>query len=453
MLKHIKISITISVLYLLFCLIFLLFIHIISNIPSFSLSTILMEFIYLSITTYIIYIIIHKYYDNNDDNIGFGLQTLIDTSPDSIILYNEDGDILMSNNVWQKFTKYNMNTITTIEQLINKVLKNNHIQIKEILSFIYSFDQKLKDKEIDFEDKNKNKFILKLHLSTSFMFKKRRTILLTIFNITNNKNKYVKKMQEQENISKLNIKEIEEKERKLLQKSTMLAMSEILENIAHQWRQPLNMISTVASGVKLQQELDLLEDDFLIESMNQINKSTQDLSTTINNFKNYFTPNKEMFSFEFEEILYKTMQILKPKFSSHNIEVISNIENFKIKNNDNALIQIFMNILNNSKDALLKHNPDKKYIFIDIYKENYKAIIKIKDNGGGIKSNIINKIFEPYFTTKHQGQNIGIGLFLIESTIEKHMNGKISVKNEHYTYQNQTYICASFTIELPLKVQ
>ena len=451
MFNKISMPIIIAILYLFFCIIFLLFLKLVFNILIIHLNDIIIGVLYICTSTYIIYIVINKYY-TNDYNLKLGLKTIINTSCHSIIIYNEDGKILMSNNIWQKFTQYNMKNFSTIEKLMHQVYKNKHIQRKEILSFLYLFDQEIQDQEVDFEDKNNNKFILKLHLSSSFIFKKRRAIILTIFNITNSKNEYVEKMQEQKKISKLNIKDIEDKERKLLQKSTMLAMSEILANIAHQWRQPLNVISTVASGVKLQQNLNLLDDEFLLESMEQINKSTQLLSTTINNFKDYFTPNKEIFYFEFEEILYKTMQILKTKFNSHNIEVISNIENFKIKNNDNALIQIFMNILNNAKDALLKNNPDKKYIFIDIYKENYQAIIKIKDNGAGIKANIINKVFEPYFTTKHQGQNTGIGLFLIESTIEKHMNGKISVKNEHYKYNNQTYIGASFTIELPLKV-
>ncbi len=451
MFKQINMPMIITLLYLLFCIIFLVFIQIMFNLLSLNVNNIIIGFIYIFTSTYITYIIINTYY-TNDYNLELGLKTIINTFFHSIIVYDEDGKILMSNNIWQNFSKYNMNNFTTIEQLIHQVYKNKHIQRKEVLSFLYLFDQGVQDKEIDFEDKNNNKLILRLNLSSSFIFKKRKVIILNIFNITNNKNEYIKEIQKQKNISKLSIKEIEDKERRLLQKSTMLAMNEILENIAHQWRQPLNVISTVASGVKLQQDLNLLNDDFLLESMEQINKSTQDLSSTINNFKNYFTPNKEIFLLEFEEILYKTMQILKTKFNSYDIQIISNIENFKIKNNDNALIQIFITILNNAKDVLIKNNPDKKYIFIDIYKENYKAIIKIKDNGGGIKANIINKIFEPYFTTKHQGQNTGIGLFLIESTIEKHMNGKISVKNEHYKYSNQTYIGANFTIELPLKV-
>jgi signal transduction histidine kinase len=105
-----------------------------------------------------------------------------------------------------------------------------------------------------------------------------------------------------------------------------------------------------------------------------------------------------------------------------------------------------MNILNNAKDAFIEKHLDKKLIFVDIYKENSSVVIKIKDNAGGIDSKIIDKIFEPYFTTKHKSQGTGIGLYMCNQIISKHMNGLLDVSNKEYTYRNKKHMGAEFKI-------
>ena len=109
-----------------------------------------------------------------------------------------------------------------------------------------------------------------------------------------------------------------------------------------------------------------------------------------------------------------------------------------------------MNILNNSRDALEKNNINEKYIFVQIYKENNNAVISIQDSGGGIKDDIINKIFEPYFTTKHQSQGTGLGLHMTYNFIVDGMKGSLKAKNICFDYENENYNGAEFTITLPL---
>ena len=135
----------------------------------------------------------------------------------------------------------------------------------------------------------------------------------------------------------------------------------------------------------------------------------------------------------------------------NNINVIKQIENLEILNYENEILQVLINILNNAKDELKKDSSKSfGYVFIDLYKENETLIIKIKDNAGGIKEEIIDRIFEPYFTTKHQSQGTGIGLYMSEEIIVKHIKGTIKVSNEKFTYLNRDFIGAMFEITIPL---
>ena len=242
-----------------------------------------------------------------------------------------------------------------------------------------------------------------------------------------------------------------EKEKMLAQQSKMASMGEMLENIAHQWRQPLSVISTASSGIIMQKEFGNLTDKEEIESLSIITNSAQHLSQTIDDFRDFFKEHKEKRMFNLKDIYRKTISLLDSKFKNREIEVIEDICDIEVYSLDSELIQAIMNILNNARDVLeTKSKGEKKLIFIDICKENSNAIIKIKDNGGGISNNIIHKVFEPYFTTKHKSQGTGIGLYMSEEMIRKHMHGSLDVKNEEYNYENKLYKGACFTITLPL---
>ncbi|RXJ91949.1 histidine kinase [Malaciobacter molluscorum] len=240
-----------------------------------------------------------------------------------------------------------------------------------------------------------------------------------------------------------------EKDRLLSQQIKLAAMGEMLENIAHQWRQPLSIISTTASGVEVQISANLLTNDELIKSMIIINETAQNLSKTIDDFRQFYEPNKKIVKFKAKDLYLKILNNVNTSYTSLDIKIIGDIEDIDIEGLDSELIQVILNILNNAKDALIMNNKNiEKLIFIDIKKKREKVFITIKDNAGGIKDEIIERVFEPYFTTKHKFQGTGIGLYMTREIIAKHMNGEITVKNKEYKYNQNSYTGAVFKITL-----
>jgi two-component system, NtrC family, sensor kinase len=233
----------------------------------------------------------------------------------------------------------------------------------------------------------------------------------------------------------------------------MAIMGEMIANIAHQWKQPLSVISTVSTGIKIQKELNCLNDEEIVEGMNNINNSAQYLSHTIDDFRNFFKSDKTKINFRFLDIFEDTIKLISPQFTNNNIQFIKNIDNTEIYGYRNELLQVLINIFKNAKDEFIQLDKNqKKFIFVDSYKEDTNYIIKIKDNAGGISPNIIEKIFEPYFTTKEDYEGTGIGLYMCKQIING-MNGEIKVKNSEYEYENQKYKGAEFIISMQLNLE
>ncbi len=245
-------------------------------------------------------------------------------------------------------------------------------------------------------------------------------------------------------------KKLIEKENILVQQSKMASMGEMIENIAHQWRQPLSLISTITTGILTKKEYNMpitIEEE--IELFNKINDTTQYLSQTIDDFRNFFSQNKEKIDFNIKDSYLKTLNIVNSKFKTLGIEIIENVQDINLNSLDNELMQILINLLNNARD-ILETKDIKRVIFVDIYKENNNAIITIKDNAGGVPSGIIDRIFEPYFTTKHQSQGTGIGLYMSKEIAVKHLNATLEVENKIFTYDSKKYTGACFSIKIPL---
>ncbi len=242
-----------------------------------------------------------------------------------------------------------------------------------------------------------------------------------------------------------------EKEQMLFQQSKMASMGEMIGNIAHQWRQPIAIISMWANNIIVDIDMEEIESDNLRKYANNINEQTNHLSKTIDDFRNFFTPNKEKNSFTLKSSIDRTMSLLTASFKTHSIEVIESIEDIEITTLENELTQAILNIIKNAKDILITLPKDtKRLLFITIYKKDNRALIEIKDNGGGVPQEIINKVFEPYFTTKHKSQGTGIGLYMTESIITKHLNGSIKVENSKYKYDGISCVGAKFTVNIPI---
>ncbi|AXX88161.1 Cache sensor-containing signal transduction histidine kinase [Malaciobacter marinus] len=240
-----------------------------------------------------------------------------------------------------------------------------------------------------------------------------------------------------------------EKDQILHHQSKLASMGEMIGNIAHQWRQPLSAISTAASGIKLHDEMNILKKDIMNDSLDAIISNTKLLSNTIDDFSNFFKKDKVKIVFDINKSIDKVLKLISANLKNKNIEIINVTKQCKIYNLENELIQALLNIINNAKDALLENdNLKEKYIFISQEENNTQVIIKIKDNAGGINERIIDKIFEPYFTTKFKSQGTGIGLYMSQIIIANHMNGELNAANKIFEYKNKSYKGAEFTIIL-----
>ncbi|HIP12154.1 MAG TPA: HAMP domain-containing histidine kinase [Arcobacter sp.] len=237
-----------------------------------------------------------------------------------------------------------------------------------------------------------------------------------------------------------------------LYKSEKLAsMGEMIGNIAHQWRQPLSVISTSATGLSMQKEYGVLTDEMFYKSCDDINKNAQYLSKTIDDFKNFIKGDRDKKMFNVEESLITFINLVSGPIKSENINVVLDCtKDINLESYENELTQCLINIFNNSKDALVENVQENRLIIISTSIKDNKVYINIKDNAKGIPKEIISKIFEPYFTTKHQSQGTGLGLNMTYRLIVEGMDGNIEALNEEFIYNGKTYLGASFTIILPL---
>jgi PAS domain S-box-containing protein len=241
-----------------------------------------------------------------------------------------------------------------------------------------------------------------------------------------------------------------EKERMLQQQSKLAAMGEMIGNIAHQWRQPLTVISINASLVSIQlddENINKKECQFELEKMVE---TVQYLSSIIEKFMNFFDPNSKREIFKINQSIEENLELFEVSYKMDDIELIRQLDDTELRGNKFELMQVILNLINNSKDAL-KNLEDDKFIFIKSYTKGDNLVFTLHDNAGGISSDISDRIYEPYFTTKHKAQGIGLGLYMSTEIITKNFLGTLSNKTITYDYEGKIYIGEEFKIEIPLK--
>ena len=181
-----------------------------------------------------------------------------------------------------------------------------------------------------------------------------------------------------------------------------------------------------------------------------INDNAQYLSKTIDDFRSFIKGDRTKSIFKLKDAIESFLNLVNGSIKSNNIKIILNLQDdIEVDGYENELGQCLINIFNNAKDILLEKEIKEKYIFISTSVQNNKAVIKIKDNAGGIPEDILPKIFEPYFTTKHKSQGTGLGLHMTYNLIVDGIKGTIEANNETYTYENKEYSGAEFVITLP----
>lgn len=237
----------------------------------------------------------------------------------------------------------------------------------------------------------------------------------------------------------------------IFHQSKMASMGEMIGNIAHQWRQPLSTISTLASGVSLNLEIENFSKDENISQLRQIVKTTQVLSKTIDDFRDFYNVDTMDENFNIADAINKSLEIAETELSINDINIVLNLDNsiytYGLKN---EFTQCILNLLTNAKDALVLNlsMSEIRYIFIDLSKKNNTISLNIKDNAKGIDSLVEKNIFDQKYTNKENKEASGVGLFLTKLIIEKHMKGSLGVKNIEYRYEDKDYKGVVFTINL-----
>ena len=360
--------------------------------------------------------------------------TVFSNTRDGIIITDKNTNLIDVNEAFEKVTGYKK------EEVLNKktnLLKSN-IHDKEFYNKMWGSINKdgYWEGEITNFKKNKEEY----------------TEWLTINTIYDNKGKVLNYIGVFSDITEQKLKEklIGEKNYVLYQQSKMASMGEMIGNIAHQWRQPLSVISTAATGILLQREVGVSKKEDEESSLKAINEYSQYLSKTIDDFRNFLKVDKDLHLFKISKAVDEAIRLSGIKLSSNDINFILDLNHIEIYGIKNEFIQVLINLVNNSKDEFKTKKIDFKIISISANIKDKKIYIEIKDNAGGIPNDIVEKVFEPYFTTKHQSLGTGIGLYMSQEIIRNHMNGILKVENRTYTHENIEYTGACFIIELPI---
>ncbi|MBF0345828.1 MAG: response regulator [Nitrospirae bacterium] len=252
------------------------------------------------------------------------------------------------------------------------------------------------------------------------------------------------------------------KEHMLIQQSKLAAMGEMMVAISHQWRQPLNIIGLLIQDLEEAYEFGEIDDNYIKSMSRESMAQLTFMSNTISDFTNFFKPMKEQVFFDIKEAIDDVISLIQLQLENLQVCIKSSIltdsslknepsndeficNGFIIKGYPGEFQQVILNMINNSRDAIMRKRQSGEFgtsnrdeIDVLLYKEHKKNVIKIKDNGPGIPEDIIDRIFEPYFTTREEG--IGIGLYMSKIIIENHMGGRL--------YAENTGNGAMFTIEL-----
>jgi signal transduction histidine kinase len=226
------------------------------------------------------------------------------------------------------------------------------------------------------------------------------------------------------------VDELRQKDLMLIQQSRQAAMGEMINNIAHQWRQPLNNIGLIVQNLQSQYDAGEMNTAQMALHVNNAMDVITYMSRTIDDFRNFFRQDKERHAFVVNLMMSRSLDFLMPSLKSSGINVEYREEpDIIAEGYPSEYMQVLLNILNNARDVLLERKVKNPQIIINIFREKQRAVVTIRDNAGGIPDDILPKVFDPYFTTKEQGKGTGIGLYMSKTIIEKNIEGSLTARN------------------------
>ncbi len=219
-------------------------------------------------------------------------------------------------------------------------------------------------------------------------------------------------------------------EQMMMQQTRMAQMGEMISMIAHQWRQPLAAISATTNTLILKNTSGKHEVDLFDNRLNRIADYSQHLSTTIDDFRNFFKKDKKREETTFEAVMENVLGIIQISLENKNIKVVTDFRyNKRVKIYAGELKQVILNLIKNAEDAVLETRVKDPEIRLYTSEENGSIVLRVEDNGGGIDEAIMEKIFDPYFSTKEAKDGTGLGLYMSKIIVEEHCGGTLSVKN------------------------
>ena len=361
------------------------------------------------------------------------IETIIDTSAHAIIAIDDRGVVSRFNKTAQDMFGFSESDISSVDDLVKIIpheYKKRHI--KGISNF---FDtgkiHGLLGKTMEFTGLHKDGTVFPIKLTLGYnQILNKKLIVANIEDITFEK--------EQQKIAASHQRHAQ--------------MGEMIGNIAHQWRQPLSGITMLASSSKLTSSLGMLPAEELDDAFEKIIDYSSYLSQTIEDFRNFYKEDKEIEEFNVVEKINYSISLVDAAYKAFEISIHKEFDSSSLKVNGlpNEFSQVIVNILNNAKDILIEKDITDKKLFVNVFQDEHYNICEIYDNAGGVPQDIIKKIFDPYFTTKHQSQGTGIGLHMSKDIIQSSLDGILDVQNREFQIENNKYFGACFIIKLPL---
>jgi len=338
----------------------------------------------------------------------------------SKIDFNNDEDIKMILHIKESLLGLNS------EHLISTMLKGLFITIFLSIPFVYFVSRGL--------NKIKKNYEKELININNNLKKSNQELMLKTIEFANESMKVNHLNRTLEKRVKEAVSKNKLQNKQMLQQSRLAQMGEMISMIAHQWRQPLTAISATTNNLIFKLMMDDIDKKEFEKEINLISDYSQHLSKTIDDFRGFFKENKNKELISLSKIVKDTIDIVKTSIENKNIILITNIGcTSEFKTYPSEIKQVILNLIQNAEDILLENNIQKPQITIETIcgEKCANPTLIIKDNGGGIPSNIIDKIFDPYFSTKKAKNGTGLGLFMSKTIIEEHCNGKIEVENDN----------------------
>ena len=370
----------------------------------------------------IIFLIIYLKKNKELKALNQSINTLFDVTLQTVVIYDKSGKIKYANDFAYGLLGY----------------KEEDFIGKKIYNFVIDADKQEAERNLRLNSNSDIHIVTVINANGTHLhcqakggpilyngIEARVSVLVDISELIQLNNNLEKKVQ-------LELNKNREKEQIMLQQSKLASMGEMIGNIAHQWRQPLNTLALNTQMLEVDFEDKTIDSNYIQHYVKNNMLTIDFMSNTIDDFRNFFKKDKEKTTFELLPVIEEVLNIINQAFEKHGIKINTNIEKCIFNGYKNELMQVILNILNNARDALIHSNTQHPTIDITVKCNTTKSLaINIEDNAGGISKDIIDKIFEPYFTTKFQKSGTGIGLYMSKIIIETNMDGRLIGTNHN----------------------